>query len=37
MRVFQNRVLGRIFGPKGEEETRGWRKLHNENILYALR
>jgi hypothetical protein len=29
MRVFQNRVL-RIFGPKRDEVTREWRKLHNE-------
>jgi hypothetical protein len=27
--VFQNRVLRRIFGPKSDEVTRGWRKLHN--------
>jgi hypothetical protein len=29
MRVFGNRVLRRIFGPKREEVTRGWRMLHN--------
>jgi hypothetical protein len=30
-------VLGRIFGPKGDEGTGGWRKLHNEelNNLYS--
>jgi hypothetical protein len=28
--VFENRVLRRIFGPKRDEVTRGWRKLHNE-------
>jgi hypothetical protein len=28
--VFENRVLRRIFGPKRDEETGGWRKLHNE-------
>jgi hypothetical protein len=35
--VFQNRVLKRIFGPKREELTEEWRKLHNEehNDLYA--
>jgi hypothetical protein len=26
--VFENRVLRRIFGPKRDEETGGWRKLH---------
>jgi hypothetical protein len=26
--VFESRVLRRIFGPKGEEVTRGWRKQH---------
>jgi len=31
------RVLRRIFGPKREEKTREWRKLHNEelNDLYS--
>jgi hypothetical protein len=35
--VFENRVLRRIFGPKRDEETGGWRKLHNEELhnLYA--
>jgi hypothetical protein len=28
LRVFENRVLRRIFGPKRDEETGGWRKLH---------
>jgi hypothetical protein len=27
--VFENRVLRRIFGPKREEVTEEWRKLHN--------
>jgi hypothetical protein len=31
-RVFENRVLRRIFGPKRDEETGGWRKLHNEKL-----
>ena len=37
MRVFENRVLRRIFGPRWDEVTRGWRKLHNEelNDLYS--
>jgi hypothetical protein len=30
--VFENRVLGRIFGPKREEVARGWRRLHNEEL-----
>jgi hypothetical protein len=35
LRVFDNRVLRRIFGPKRGEETGEWRRLHNEE-LYAL-
>ena len=37
LRVFENRVLRRIFGPKKDETTGGWRKLHNEelNNLYS--
>jgi hypothetical protein len=30
--VFENRVLRRIFGPKRDEVTREWRKLHNEKL-----
>jgi hypothetical protein len=30
--LFENRVLRRIFGPKRDEMTRGWRKLHNEEL-----
>jgi hypothetical protein len=30
--VLENRVLRRIFGPKRDEVTGGWRKLHNEEI-----
>jgi hypothetical protein len=29
LRVFENRVLRRIFGPKRDGVTGGWRKLHN--------
>ena len=38
LRVFENRVLKRVFGPKRDEVTREWRKLHNEelNDLYSL-
>jgi hypothetical protein len=32
LRVFENRVLRRIFGPKRGEVTGGWRKLHNEEL-----
>jgi hypothetical protein len=35
LRVFENRVLRRIFGPKMEEVTEEWRRLHNKE-LYAL-
>ena len=36
--VFENRVLRRIFGPKRDEVTWEWRKIHNEqlNNLYYL-
>jgi hypothetical protein len=30
--VFENTVLKRIFGPKRDEVTRGWRKLHDEEL-----
>jgi hypothetical protein len=35
--VFENRVLRRIFGPKSDEVTGEWRKLHNEELrdLYS--
>jgi hypothetical protein len=38
LRVFENRVLKRTFGPKGEEVTGEWRKLQNEELhnLYFL-
>jgi hypothetical protein len=37
LRVFENRVLRRIFGPKRDEMTRDWRKFHNEELrdLYS--
>jgi hypothetical protein len=37
LRVFENRVLRRIFGPMRDEVTGGWRKLHNEELhgLYS--
>jgi hypothetical protein len=38
LKVFENRVLRRIFGPRRDEVTGGWRKLHNEELhyLYSL-
>jgi hypothetical protein len=37
LRVFENRVPRRIFGPKKDEVAGGWRKLHNEELhdLYS--
>jgi hypothetical protein len=37
LRVFENRVLRGIFGPKRDEVTGEWRKLHSEelNDLYS--
>ena len=32
LRVFEKRVLRRIFGPKRDEVTGEWRKLHNEEL-----
>jgi hypothetical protein len=32
LRVFENRVLRRIFGPKRDEVRGGWRKLHDEKL-----
>ena len=38
LRVFENRVLRRVFGPKRDEVTWEWRKLHKEELrdLYSL-
>jgi hypothetical protein len=37
LRVFENGVLRRVFGPKRDEATEEWRKLHNEDLhnLYS--
>ena len=37
LRVFENKVLRRIFGPRSDEVTGEWRRLHNEeiNVLYS--
>jgi hypothetical protein len=38
LRAFENRVLRRVFGPKRDEVTGEWRKLHKEelNDLHSL-
>jgi hypothetical protein len=38
LKVFDNRVSRRVFGPKRDEVTGKWRKLHNEELsdLYSL-
>ena len=38
LRVFENRVLRRVFGPNRDEVTGEWKKLHKEELrdLYAL-
>ena len=39
LRVFENRVLRKVFRPKRDEVTGEWRKLHNEelnDLLYSL-
>ena len=38
VRVYENRVLRRVYGPKRDEVTGEWRKLHNEELsdLYSL-
>jgi hypothetical protein len=37
LRVYENRVLRKIFGPQRKEVAGGWRRLHNEELpnLYA--
>ena len=32
LRVFENRVLAKVFGPKTHEVARTWRRLHNEEL-----
>ena len=38
LRAFENRVLRRVFGPRRDEVTGEWRRLHNEelNDLYSF-
>jgi hypothetical protein len=33
LRVFENRVLRKVFGPKRDEVAGEWRKLHNEEAM----
>jgi len=33
LRVFENRVLRRIFGPRRDEVMGEWRRLHNEELI----
>jgi hypothetical protein len=37
LRVYENRMLRKIFGPKWDEVTEEWKKLHNEELrdLYS--
>jgi hypothetical protein len=32
MRVFENRVLSKLFGPKRDEVTEEWKRLHGEKL-----
>jgi hypothetical protein len=34
LRMFDNRVLRRIFGPERDEVTQDWIRLHNEELYY---
>jgi hypothetical protein len=33
--VFENKILRRVFGPKRDEVTGEWRKLHNKNFIIS--
>ena len=33
LRVFENMVLRRVFGPRRDEVTGEWRRLHNEEMI----
>ena len=33
--MFENRVLRRVFGPKRDEVTGEWKKLHNESLVIS--
>jgi hypothetical protein len=32
LRVFENKVLGKVFGPKKDNLTGEWRRIHNEEL-----
>jgi len=34
LRVFENKMLGKLFGPKRDELTGEWRQLHKEGLNY---
>jgi hypothetical protein len=34
LRVFENKVLRRLFGPRKDEVTGEWRRLHNKGFAY---
>jgi len=36
LRVLQNRVMRKIFGPKWEERTGDWKKFHNETLVSCI-
>jgi hypothetical protein len=36
LRVLQNRLLRRKFGPKRDEVTGGWRRFHNEELYNSV-
>jgi hypothetical protein len=36
LRVYENRVLRRIFGPKRGKVSGGWRRLHNGNFVTSI-
>jgi hypothetical protein len=36
LRVFENRVLKRIFGPKRDEVTKEWRRLHKKELMLSI-
>jgi hypothetical protein len=36
LRAFDKKVLRRIFGPRRDEVTGGWRKLHNKELRYFV-
>ena len=36
LRVFENRVLRRVFGPKRDEVTGEWRKLHSGSLMICI-